>query len=366
MIKILDRYIFKQVLGASIVCLLLFVVVWIAPETLFKVIKHVLEGAYTPKVGVELLVCELPKILSKALPVGMLLGSLFVFDKLSKDFELTVMRSVGLSFWRILVPVIVLSMFFTGLCFVVYDKWVPVSSTKLKALKQEYDSSHFVYAINRENDLPKQAVIISDYDQNHIRDLKVLDFADTNQEETSIIKDIMIADYANIVNDGWNLKNVRKYKIDKQGVFENIEDVDTVKIFDKATSDKVFNLMVNSLKRDREFTNEQLVEYIKLLKSENLNEESNFMLNKYLQRYFHSLICVLFAILGCLLGFSQPREQRLIGFTIAIAIIFAYYITLPFFDLLAEKSVLPPLVSASIQPIAIAIFIYFLKKAKDL
>lgn len=366
MIKILDKYLFKQVFGASIVCLLLFVVVWIAPETLFKVIKRTLEGMYTPQIGAQLLINEIPKILSKALPVGMLLGPLFVFDKLSKDFELTVMRGVGLSFWRILTPVIILSIFFTGLCFVVYDKWVPVSTTKLKQLKQEFDSSHFVYAINKENGLPKQTVIISHYDINHIRSLKVLNFNDTQQDETSFLKNVMIADYANKKDDGWDLKNVKKYNISKEGVFEDIEKIDTVKIFDENISEKVFTLMVNSLKRDREFTNEELLNYIKLLKSENLDEEYNFMLNKYLQRYFHSLICVLFAILGCLLGFSQPREQRLIGFTIAIGIIFAYYITLPFFDLLAEKSILPPLISASIQPILIVIFIIFMKKAKDL
>ena len=366
MIKILDKYIFKQVLAASIVCLLLFIVVWIAPETLFKVIKRTLEGLYTPHVGIQLLVYEIPKILSKALPVGMLLGPLFVFDTLSKNFELTVMRSVGISFWRIITPVLVLSLFFTGLCFLVYDQWVPYSAVKLKSLKQEYEQSHFVYAINREDGLPKQSVIISDYDVNHIRDLKVLNFNDTDHEETSIIKDIMIAEYANKMPDGWELKFVKKYNISKEGVFKDIEDIETVKIFDAQTSEKVFKLMVNSLKRDREFTNSELKDYIKLLKSENLNEEYNFMQNKYLQRFFHSLICILFAILGCLLGFSKPREQRLIGFTIAIAIIFAYYITLPFFDLLAEKSILHPIISASIQPVLIAIFVYILKKHKDL
>ena len=67
MIKLLDKYIFKQVLAASIVCLLLFIVVWIAPETLFKVIQRTLEGIYTPQVGMQLLVCEIPKILSKEL-----------------------------------------------------------------------------------------------------------------------------------------------------------------------------------------------------------------------------------------------------------------------------------------------------------
>ena len=88
-VKIFDRYITKQVFAATLVCIVLFVVIWIAPETLLKVIKRTLAGIYTPWVGVQLLINEIPKIVGKALPVGLLLGTLFTFDKLSKDFELT-------------------------------------------------------------------------------------------------------------------------------------------------------------------------------------------------------------------------------------------------------------------------------------
>ena len=40
-------------------------------------------------------------------------------------------------------------------------------------------------------------------------------------------------------------------------------------------------------------------------------------LNKLIQRHSHAFMCFLFTILGCLLGFSKVREQRLIGFTTA-------------------------------------------------
>ena len=106
--------------------------------------------------------------------------------------------------------------------------------------------------------------------------------------------------------------------------------------------------------------------YIKLLKQENMQEEYRFMLNKYLQRFFHPFVCVLLAIMGTLLGFSKPREQRLVGFTIAIGAIFLYYITLPFFDLLAEKGVLHPLITALFPPLAFMAAIIGFYKSKDL
>ena len=97
-----------------------------------------------------------------------------------------------------------------------------------------------------------------------------------------------------------------------------------------------------------------------------MDEDYRLMLNKYFQRFFHPFVCILLAIMGCLLGFSKPREQRLIGFTIAIACIFGYYITLPFFDLLAEKGVLPPLITASLPLITFSCAIVAFYKSRDL
>lgn len=128
--KIFDGYITKQVFAATLVCIFLFVVIWIAPETLLKVIKRTLSGMYTPMVGIQLLIYEIPKIVGKALPVGLLLGTLFTFDKLSKDSELTVLRGIGLTFWRIVYPIIVLSIFISVLCFSLYNTLIPYSEKK--------------------------------------------------------------------------------------------------------------------------------------------------------------------------------------------------------------------------------------------
>ena len=112
----------------TFVAILLFTVVWIAPEMLLNTIKKTLAGEYGIKTAVLVLFFELPKILGKAFPVGLLLGSLFTFDKLSKDSELTIFRAVGLSFKRIIAPVIVLSLIVTWMCFVTYDKLIPLSA----------------------------------------------------------------------------------------------------------------------------------------------------------------------------------------------------------------------------------------------
>ena len=366
-----DRYIFNQVLITTIVAILLFTIVWIAPEMLLNTIKKILAHEYTVKTGVMVLIYELPKILGKAFPVGLLLGSLFTFDKLSKDSELTIFRAVGMSFWRILAPLLVLSLIVTYLCFVTYDKWIAYSCQKLQEIKGGSSLTQYIYTKKDQNNHPEQAVIVSRFYQGEMTNVIVLNFSKQVFDDLHGLTNILTAEtgYKGVDAEGkpsWVLKNVTDYDINEDGIFKSITKKDRVDILNGEDANDAYTIMLNSTKRDRDINNQDLKHYVNLLKKANLDEDYRLMYNKYLQRFFHPFVCVLLAIMGCLLGFSKPREQRLIGFTIAIGCIFVYYITLPFFDLLAEKGVLPPLITAAFPPLAFLCAIIAFYKSRDL
>lgn len=366
-----DWYIFNQVLITTIVAILLFTIVWIAPEMLLNTIKKILAHEYTVKTGVMVLIYELPKILGKAFPVGLLLGSLFTFDKLSKDSELTIFRAVGMSFWRILAPLLVLSLIVTYLCFVTYDKWIPYSCQKLQEIKGGSSLTQYIYTKKDQNNHPEQAVIVSRFYQGEMTNVIVLNFSKQVFDDLHGLTNILTAEsgYKGVDAEGkpsWVLKNVTDYDINEDGIFKSITKKDRVDILNGEDANDAYTIMLNSTKRDRDINNQDLKHYVNLLKKANLDEDYRLMYNKYLQRFFHPFVCVLLAIMGCLLGFSKPREQRLIGFTIAIGCIFVYYITLPFFDLLAEKGVLPPLITAAFPPLAFLCAIIAFYKSRDL
>lgn len=364
--KIFDGYVTKQVLAATVVCIFLFVVIWIAPETLLKVIKRTLAGIYTPWIGIQLLIYEIPKIVGKALPVGLLLGTLFTFDKLTKDSELTVLRGIGLSFWRIVYPIIVLSIFISMICFSLYNTLIPYSENKINQLKHEGYETHFIYTVKADQDKLSKILIVPRYFNDQISRPLILNFDSSQYTDTSVLSSIMQAQYAVYTKDKWVAHKVKVYDLGRDGVFKRIYNSNDEEILTGEKANVAYKLMSYSTKKDRELNNYQITDYIKMLHDENLKDEYRFMLNKYLQRYFHSAICVLFAILGCLLGFSKPREQKLVNFVVGIGVVFAYYITLPFFDMCAEKGILSPFLTASIQPIAILIAIFIFKKIKDL
>ena len=366
-----DRYIFTQVLITTIVAIMLFTIVWIAPEMLLNTIKKVLEGAYTPKTGVLVLIYEMPKILGKAFPVGLLLGSFFTFDKLSKDSELTIFRAVGMSFSRILRPLLVLSFIVTYLCFVTYDKWIPYTCQKLEEIKGGQMLTQYIYTKKDENDHPEQAVIVSRFFEGEMNDVIVMNFSKQVFNDLHGLDNILVGEigHKGVNPNGepsWVLDNVTSYDINEDGIFRKITKHDKAYILNGEDANDAYTIMINSTKKDRDIDNKNLKKYVDLLKKENLDEDYRLMANKYYQRFFHPFVCVLLAVMGCLLGFSKPREQRLIGFTIAIGCIFVYYITLPFFDLLAEKGVLPPLATAAIPPLAFLFAIIMFYKSRDL
>lgn len=365
-ITIYDRYIFMQVLLATCVAILLFTIVWIAPEMLLNTIKKTLAGEFGVKTAILVLFYELPKILGKAFPVGLLLGTLFTFDKLSKDSELTIFRAVGLSFSRIIAPVLVLSVIVTYLCYLTGDKLIPYAAYKMDKIKGYAQSTQFIYTQKDKSGHPTQAVVVSKTRIKNLYDIIVLDFSSEVYSDVHQLSNIFYAKTGHIEDDRWVLNNIVQYKISKDGIFTDIGHYKEMSVLDAESAKNAYTLLAYSTKKEREINNKDLYNYIKLLKKEGMDEEYRYMLNKYFQRFFHPFVCILLAIMGCLLGFSKPREQRLIGFTIAIGCIFVYYITLPFFDLLAEKGVLPPLVTAIFPPVAFLSAIIAFYKAKDL
>ena len=364
-ITLLDKFVLSQVFGATLVCLILFIIVWIAPETLFKIIKKILRDTYTVQEGIKILILEIPKVLAKAIPVGILLGSIFTFDRLSKNSELSILRGIGLSFNRIMAPVIILGIILSFFCYIVNDKLVPSASHKLNESKG--GGSHFVYVVENPDKTPKQNIIVSDFNSKEIKNITVMNFSHEKYADATMFKSIIFAPTAKKTDKAWVLEDALVYEIDDDGIYKKVSQQKEYPILTQGKqSQEVFDLMLNNTRKERVFTNHQIKNYTKLLKKANFSDEYRYFKAKLYQRYLHPLTCILFAIIGCMLGFAPPRSQRLVGFTIAVGMIFGYYITLPFFDLLAQKAVLPPFIASAFPIILFIISIFIIKKAKDL
>lgn len=365
-ITIYDRYIFRQVAFATIGAILLFTIVWIAPEILLNTIKRALAGEYDFKTALVLLYYELPKVLDKAIPVGLLLGTLFTFDRLSKDSEMTIFRAVGMSFQRIVIPIVILGLIFSSFCFMLKDRGTPYAENQLRTIRGDILIGQYIYTQKDKAGIPLVSVIVSRNIGREIENITVLDFSNRVYQDVHQLTNIYYAKTGHAYNDRWELKDITNYKISNDGIYFETHHLDNLKILNDDSAYRAYTLMNYSTIKERDISTPNLRKYLKLLKKERLDEEYDYMLNKYLQRFQTPIICVLLAILGCLLGFSKPREQRVVGFTMGIGCIFLYYITLPFFDMLAEKQILVPYLTSVIPTLAFMGAIYGFYKLKDL
>ncbi len=111
----LDRYISRNVLGATVIVLLILVFL----EALFSFLGQLddVRGNYQSLDALIFTLLMIPKKLYELIPVSALVGCLVGLGSMASNSELVVMRAAGVSLWRILGAVMkpTLVMIFTGL-----------------------------------------------------------------------------------------------------------------------------------------------------------------------------------------------------------------------------------------------------------
>jgi len=334
--KLIDKYIFKQVAFATIVGLIAFVVVWISPEILFKIIKRAIDGQISPVVAVKFFFLEIPEILGTLIPASLMLGSIWVFDQLSKDSELTILRGIG----------VILSLFGVISSFLIHEYLIPYSTTTLKVLKHEVNKDHFVFVDKTKSGKPKEILIIGNYNGKDIRNIKLFEFSDTVSTDKPLISSISTADYATQGDFQWILRDGIQYQIAPDGVYKSIKPFQAIKTLTPESATKAYSLLKYSTKKPEQMRLSELKSYLKLLNSADMQNEYNYILSKYYERFAQPFSCVLFALCGVILGFGKPREQKFLGFTIGVALIFLYFIMIPFIGMLAHIGIIMPVLAA--------------------
>ena len=109
-LRLLDRYIFKQVFIACAGCVGFFVFLIAAVNALKDMLGYVLAGQLAPESAAKLVLLLIPYVVMYALPMGMLLGVLLVLGRLSADSEIVAMRTCGQSIKRISLPIYALAL----------------------------------------------------------------------------------------------------------------------------------------------------------------------------------------------------------------------------------------------------------------
>jgi len=134
---ILDKYISKKFLGVVIFALIAFISIFVVVDLVEKLdtfIKHDVPNFIVFKFYLY----SMPFIIVVTLPVAMLLASLFSIGNLARRNEIIAMKSSGLSLYRILLPMFIISFIISTGALVFGEYVMPGASEKREFITDEY------------------------------------------------------------------------------------------------------------------------------------------------------------------------------------------------------------------------------------
>lgn len=124
---LISRYIAGQYLRALVMILLLLLALVYTLDTL-ELLRRFSDRGQTVLQILGLGLLKLPQIGRTLIPFGVLFAALFIFWRLTRTQELIIVRSVGVSAWRFLAPVVILTALFGTLQITIVN---PISSAAL-------------------------------------------------------------------------------------------------------------------------------------------------------------------------------------------------------------------------------------------
>ena len=357
-IRILDKYIFREVFFSAIFGICAFSAVFIGSGTLFKIARYITDYGASFSSVVKIFVYGLPGIIMWTFPMSMLLATLLTFGRLSSSSEITAMKSCGISFGRIAAPAILLGLIVSGLAILFNEHVVPWANSA--------GNDVFYYEIEGNTEMKSQdhiivKEIVGDKIQRlvYAREYRASDETLQNvtmqefDEETGKVSHVENANYAEWKNDSWIMHEGMIYDI------SNDERTHSLR-FDKQILPVKANprQIVREQKKPEELTMSELKAQIQIMKTQYVNTAK--LETELYQRVSVPMASLIFALIGVPLGLQPTRNSSSMGFAMSVIIIFIYYSIMTLSNALARGGAVEPMFAVWIPNIIGLIFGSFL------
>jgi lipopolysaccharide export system permease protein len=150
--RLLDRYLLRELLTPLAYCLSGFLIFWITFD-----VSSDLEAFQEEKLRfmdlAEYYLYRLPEFLVIVLPVALLLALLYALTNHARHHEITAIRAAGVSLARVCVPYLGVGLLFSLTLYLLSERWLPDSSDRADRIRKRHVSSGSEAARNWRNDL---------------------------------------------------------------------------------------------------------------------------------------------------------------------------------------------------------------------
>src|SRR6266849_224403 len=164
--RLIDRYICRQVFSHALLGLGIFTFVFFVPQLVRVMDLVVRHSAAWQTLGI-LFLCPLPGILSFTLPMGVLVGVLIALGRMSADSELIAMSALGMGRRRLMVPVGILAVGATAITFCMTLWLGPLSVRTYRVLEDRLRAGQASFQIAPrvfDERFPRMVLYINDID----------------------------------------------------------------------------------------------------------------------------------------------------------------------------------------------------------
>jgi lipopolysaccharide export system permease protein len=353
--RILDKYIIKELLGPFIFGIASFTSVFIGTGTLMRIAQYVTQYGASMSSVVKLFIYSLPPIVVLTFPMSMLLAALLAFGRLSGSSEIIAMRSGGISFYRLAMPVIVVALL-VSLFSVVFNELVVPQSTvaynrvvrdEVKKETTTKAQEHIIFKdINPDGSL-ERLTYARKFENNTMYAVDIQEFengglARVESAEKAVYQDSHWIMYNGIIHDlTTEASNERTMHFQQQ-------DMPVV----KTPTD-----ISNEQKKPEEMTIKELKQHIKVLHDEYVKASEYEV--ELQERIAIPVASLVFALIGTPLGLQPNRSSSSIGLGISIIIIFIYYAIMAVTTAFGQGGAIPAVLAAWL-PNVLGILVGFL------
>ena len=338
--SILDRYIAAAWLRLLALCLVSFVAVYLVLDMMEKIPRFIRAGGKVPDM-IGFFVCKLPEMVGQTASFSILMATLLTLGLLSRNSEITAMRSCGVSLLRISLPMLTLGLLASLLLLVNSELVVPKSYERMDYIERVAIKKQGVYAVFKRNNIwfRSGAMIVQarlfEAGEKTLKGVVVWT-VDSSMNPLGRID----AESAEFRSGGWTLKNavVKEFK-NGSGL-----TMRTAPVMDIALNLKVDDLKVLDNNADN-------ISYRKLKEYADNLRRGGYQAFRYLT-IMHTKLSAPFAafvmvILGIPFALRNSRSGGIaLGIGASVAIGFAYFVVNAVLLSYGRSGVLPPLVAA--------------------
>ncbi|MDQ2679857.1 MAG: LptF/LptG family permease [Candidatus Eremiobacteraeota bacterium] len=330
-LRILDRYMLTEMSGPFGFGLSAFTLIFAATQIIN--IGRLVSQQHAPLwAAVEVFLWQLPGIFVLVLPMALLLGTLLAIQRLSGESEITAMKAGGITFLRVVAPMLAAGFLISFVMLFLQEEVVPYASDEVSLITETAinHTTTFNQDLTVKAPLPGggQQVTFAASMERRTQALLHVTMIQYNAAEQPT--QIIFADKAQFSAEQWVLENASTYRFNPDGtIFSEPRTPTTqVQIGEKPTD--ILKRVVHN--NPEEMSRAQIAEIIRS------GQLAAGDLKKYTETYQEKLAlpfaCFVFTLIAVPFGLRSTRGggNASLGFGLAVAIVFVYYIVLTIFS----------------------------------